>query len=108
MPAPRGPAPPAPAQVHAYVKAYAAHFDLLRHVKLRCKLLLLRPLEGRPGWTVVFQDLVQDKFFQVCCPGAAGRCGGRGRVRHGAGQVRQARPDAGGVERTHVVLGLAV
>lgn len=73
-------------QVHAYVKAYAQHFELLPHIKLRCRLIQLRPRKaaedvefwgrgdavGR-GWTVVFQDLAAGKYFKVNFKGRGGK-----------------------------------
>lgn len=53
-------------QVQAYVKAYAQHFDLYRHIRLQSRLIQLRPREdGSEGWTVLFQDLLSLKVFKV-------------------------------------------
>jgi hypothetical protein len=32
-------------QVHKYIKAYTAHFGLDQHIKLRCKVMQVRPCE---------------------------------------------------------------
>lgn len=51
-------------EVHKYIKAYTAHFDLNQHIKLRCKVMQVRPYEQN-RWQVLFHDLKRDKFFQV-------------------------------------------
>ena len=54
------------AQVQAYVRAYAQHFDLDRHIRLRSRLIQLRPKDNESeGWTVLFQDLTSLKVYKV-------------------------------------------
>ena len=50
-------------KVQAYIKAYARHFGVYNHIRFNCKLVQLRNEKGR--WTVMYQDLHRDKFFQV-------------------------------------------
>eukprot|EP00798_Chlamydomonas_sp_ICE-L_P028039 gene28039-31140_t len=53
-------------QVHAYVKAYARHFDLYKVLHFNCKLLHLKELEGsmQRRWTAVYHNTVQDKQYK--------------------------------------------
>ena len=50
--------------MQAYIQAYARHFKLYEHIKLQCKLVQLRR-SSASGWTVLYHDLKQDKYFQV-------------------------------------------
>ena len=52
-------------QVHEYIKAYAAHFRITERIKYHAKIVLLRRSSAGNGWTVLYQDSKQDKFFQV-------------------------------------------
>ena len=47
-----------------HLQAYARRFKLYEHIKLQCKLVQLRR-SSASGWTVLYHDLKQDKYFQV-------------------------------------------
>ena len=48
------------------MRAYAQHFDLNRHIRLRSRLIQLRPKDDEcEGWTVLFQDLTSLKVYKV-------------------------------------------
>jgi cation diffusion facilitator CzcD-associated flavoprotein CzcO len=56
---------PSGLQVKNYIQAYAAHFDLLRHIRFNCKLLRLRWCRGTSQWEALFCDTTKEKFFKV-------------------------------------------
>jgi len=51
-------------EVHEYTRAYAKHFQLLPHIKFRCKLLQLRQT-ATGVWAAVYHDMASDKYIQV-------------------------------------------
>ncbi|KAG2496946.1 hypothetical protein HYH03_004952 [Edaphochlamys debaryana] len=53
------------AQVQRYIKAYAEHFDLNRHVRLNCKLLRLRWHVDERAWEALYCDSTLAKFYKI-------------------------------------------
>ncbi|KAG2454841.1 hypothetical protein HYH02_000673 [Chlamydomonas schloesseri] len=51
--------------VQEYVRAYATHFDLRRHIRFNCKLLRLRWCPNIRSWEALYCDTSVEKFFKV-------------------------------------------
>ncbi|KXZ51019.1 hypothetical protein GPECTOR_14g26 [Gonium pectorale] len=52
-------------QVQQYIRAYAEHFGLMRHIRLNSKVLRLRWHPGSCKWEAVYCDSAREKFCKV-------------------------------------------
>ncbi|KXZ51030.1 hypothetical protein GPECTOR_14g27 [Gonium pectorale] len=52
-------------QVQQYIRAYAEHFGLMRHIRLNSKVLRLRWHPGSCKWEAVYCDSAREKFYKV-------------------------------------------
>ncbi|KAG2495226.1 hypothetical protein HYH03_006500 [Edaphochlamys debaryana] len=52
-------------EVQEYIRAYAARFDLRRHIRFSCKLLRLRWCHVSRTWDALYADTVAEKFYKV-------------------------------------------